>query len=270
MIGAIKYYHRHRNLLYNFVRRDLHGKYAGSMFGLFWTVAHPLILMAVYAVIFSVILNIPMREGARPIESALLIFCGMVPWLAFAEGLQRATSSIVDNGNLIKKVAFPMGILPSHIIISSMANMLVGMALLVMALAVLRGTVSAALLFVPLLLLLQFVFTVGLAWFFCAVNVFFRDMVHLMSPLLMVWMFCTPIFYPMERVVGNEALPAAFKVLYSANPMGMLVRSYQTIFFDGALPPAHLVLAFALSAALAFFIGYLAFSRGQRKFPDLV
>jgi len=270
MIGALKYYHKHRNLLYNFVVRDLRGKYAGSTFGLFWTVIQPLIMMAVYTIIFSVILDIQMKEGAGPLESALLIFCGMVPWLAFAEGLQRATSSIVDNANLIKKVAFPTGILPSHIIISSMINMLAGMALLIIALLVFRGAVSPALLFVLVMMLLQFIFAVGLAWFFSAVNVFFRDTVHLMAPLLMIWMFCTPIFYPMEIVTNNASLPPAFKTLYSANPMGLLIRSYQCLFFDGTLPPVHLPLAFAAAALIAAVVGYLTFSRSQKKFPDLV
>lgn len=270
MIGALRYYHKNRNLLYNFVMRDLRGKYAGSAFGLLWAVVQPLIHIVVYTIVFSVILQIRMKPGAVPIESGLLIFCGMVPWLAFAEGLQRATNSIVDNGNLIKKVAFPTGILPSHIVISSMLNMFVGMVLLVIALIVFGRPVSVALLFVPVMVILQFIFSVGLAWFFSSINVFFRDTVHLMGPFLMIWMFCTPIFYPMEMVTENPNLPEAFKVLYSANPMGLLIRSYQTVFFDGVLPPVQLPLAFAAAAAISVLLGYFTFSRSQKKFPDLV
>jgi len=270
MIGAIKYYHKHRNLLYNFVLRDLRGKYAGSSFGLFWAIAQPLILLVVYTVVFSVILDIRMKPGAPTIDSALLIFCGMVPWLAFAEGLQRATNSIVDNANLIKKVAFPAGILPSHIIVSTMLNMLVGMAILAAAMLALKGRISAALVFLPVMLLLQFVFTVGLAWFFCSVNVYFRDTTHIVAMLLMIWMFCTPIFYPAEMIYRNPTIPKIFADVYSVNPMALLVQAYRNIFYDGALPQARVIGALAAWAVIAFLIGYLTFRRAQWKFADLV
>jgi ABC-type polysaccharide/polyol phosphate export permease len=270
MIGAIKYYHKHRNLLYNFVIRDLRGKYAGSSFGLFWAIAQPLIMLVVYTVVFSIILDIRMKPGAPTIDSALLIFCGMVPWLAFAEGLQRATNSIVDNANLIKKVAFPAGILPSHIIISTMLNMLVGMVIIIVAMLALKGRFGAALAFLPVMLLLQFIFTVGLAWFLCSVNVFFRDTTHIVAMLVMIWMFCTPIFYPAEMIYRNPSLPRIFVDIYRANPMALLLRGYRDIFYDGNFPQIHVVGACAIWAAIAFLIGYLTFRRAQWKFADLV
>jgi ABC-type polysaccharide/polyol phosphate export permease len=273
MIGAIKYYHKHRNLLYNFVLRDLRGKYAGSSFGLFWAVAQPLIFLGVYTLVFSVILKISMKPESPDFptrDSALLIFCGMVPWIAFAEGLQRATTSIVDNANLIKKVAFPAAILPAHIVISSMLNMVIGMAIIVGAMLILKGAISAALLFLPVILLLQFVFTAGLALFFCGANVFFRDTAHIVNMLIMIWMFCTPIFYPAEMIYRNPTLPKIFADVYRANPMALLVQAYRNIFYDGALPQAHVIGALAAWAVIAFLIGYLTFRRAQWKFADLV
>ena len=270
MLSALKYYHRHRNLLYNFVIRDLRGKYAGSSFGLFWAVAQPLIFLLVYTLVFSVILKIQMKPGANTLDSALLIFCGMVPWIAFAEGLQRSTTSIVDNANLIKKVAFPAAILPAHIVISSMLNMVIGMAIIVAAVLILKGSISAALLFLPVILLLQFVFTAGLALLFSSVNVFFRDTTHIVNMLVMLWMFCTPIFYPAEMIYGNADLPAVFKLLYSANPTALLLTAYRDIFYNGIIPPLRVTGVFALIAALAMLAGYLTFRKAQWKFADLV
>jgi ABC-type polysaccharide/polyol phosphate export permease len=270
MISALKYYHQHRGLLYNFVMRDLRGKYAGSSFGLFWAIAQPLMFLAVYTVVFSVILNIPMKPGTRTIDSALLIFCGMVPWLAFAEGVQRGTISIVDNANLIKKVAFPAAILPTHIVISSMLNMVIGMAIIIAAVLIMKGAISAALFFLPVLLLLQFLFTAGLALFFCSVNVFFRDTAHMVNMLVMLWMFCTPIFYPAEVIYQNPSLPALLKVVYSANPAALMLTAYRNVFYDGVIPPWRVTGGFALAAAISLAVGYLVFRRAQWKFADLV
>jgi len=273
MIGALKYYHRHRNLLYNFVVRDLRGKYAGSSFGLLWAVVQPLVFLVVYTVVFSIILNISMKPnvpGFSHLDSALLIFCGMVPWLAFAEGFQRATTSITDNANLIKKVAFPAAILPAHIVISSMLNMVIGMAIIIAAVLILKGSISAALFFLPVILLLQFIFTIGLALFFSSMHVFFRDTAHVVNMLVMLWMFCTPIFYPAERIYDSAALPAAFKIIYSANPTALMLTAYRNIFYDGVIPQWYITGVFALAAAIAFAVGYLAFSRTQRRFADMV
>jgi ABC-2 type transport system permease protein len=120
------------------------------------------------------------------------------------------------------------------------------------------------------LLLLQFIFTVGLSLFFCSIHVFFRDTAHIVNMLVMLWMFCTPIFYPAGMIYNNPTLPAAFKLLYSANPTALLITAYRNIFYDGVLPQWQVTGVFALAAAIAFAIGYLAFSRTQRKFADMV
>lgn len=244
------------------VLRDLKGRYAGSMMGFFWTVVNPIITLLVFTFLFSIVLKVRFGPEGGTANFALYLFCGLLPWLAFQEAVVRSTTVIIDNANLVKKVVFPPKVLPIYLAISSFIIELVGLGILVAAALLLTGKLSIYIVFFPLLALLQLVFTLGVSWILACINVFFRDVAHIVGVFLTVWMYSTPIVYPAEIVPPN------FKALMAINPMSHLVVSYRDIFLNGKPPEAVGMIILAAAAVAAFAAGYKIFTAAAPTFSD--
>lgn len=253
-----------RHAIKYLVLRDLKGRYAGSMMGFFWTVVNPIITLLVFTFLFSIVLKVRFGPEGGTANFALYLFCGLLPWLAFQEAVVRSTTVIIDNANLVKKVVFPPKILPVYLMISSFIIELIGLGILVAAAALTTRKLSFYIAFFPLLALLQLLLTLGISWVFACINVFFRDIAHIVGVLLTVWMYSTPIVYPAEIVPGN------FKVLITINPMSHLVVAYRDIFLNGKPPEAMGVIILAAAAVALFAIGYKVFTAAAPTFPDLI
>ena len=253
-----------RFLIWNFFIRDVRGRYAGSVLGLFWSVINPLILIVILTFIFSTVLKVRFTVGGGVGEYVLYLFSGMLPWLAFQESLLRSTQILLQHSNLIKKYSFPVKILPVHLILSALFNHCIGVVILVVILIATDRPPGLPLLVFPLVLLIQFLLTAGLSWLLSTVNVFLRDITHLVGALLLAWMYATPIFYPEEMV------PAHFRWLLWINPLSHIIHAYRRIFLEGRFPDlSRLGFVLCLSMVL-FFAGILYFHRHQGKFADLV
>ncbi len=273
--GLLSDYIRHRWLLVAFVARDVKNRYTGTLLGMLWSLAHPIVMLALYTVVFSVLFQANLApkaaDGTKSIaDDALFICCAILPWIAFQEALQRAVGSLADNANLIKKVAFPSAIIPVHIVISSMINQLPGIFLLVAAFLVLKGSIASTLLLVPLVWLLQLFFTAGLAWLLSSINVFFRDVMHIMMISLLIWMFLTPIFYSPDMVDNNPQLSPTIKFLYGLNPMKLVVDIYRDAIFMGQWSPLWKIALLAGYALASMVIGHTVFIRNKGQFADLL
>ena len=254
-----------RHLLFDFVRRNLRQKYVGSIGGFAWMVVQPILLLLVYTFVFSVILGVRFDRSDTEVTSfALYLYSGLVPWFAFSEAVSRATTCLVDQGNLIRNVRFPAKILPATAVVSELVNEAVSILVLLGALGIAGQLPSWTLIFLPLLFALQFVFTVGLTLALSAVHVFFRDIGHIVGAGLLVWMFTTPIFYPESQV------PDRFQGMITYNPMAYLVRMYRRIIMDGQPPALRDVGIFAMAAAASLAFGWWVFTRNHRKLADLV
>jgi len=257
---------RHRGLIATFVKRDLKGRYAGSALGTVWTVAQPLMLLAVYTFVFSQVLRIDFTpKGSAPVPpywNALFLFAGMVPWLAFSETLGRSTAVILENGNLIKKVAFPSEVLPFYLVLYGLVNMLVGIVILVVGAAWLGIPPGASLFWLPLLLVLQGLFTLGLGYLLSALNVFVRDTMQVIGLLLTIWMLLTPIFYPIW------AVPPGFAPVLQWNPMLHLIAAYRAVFVEGRAPSPDGLVIMGGVALGTLFLGYVCFVRSKHRFAD--
>lgn len=237
MARIVKFFHpflrfpmtccRHRELIITFVVRELKGRYMGSTLGMLWTVIHPLILLVVYVFVFSKIIGVRYSLGPSSLENfALYMFCGMVPWLAFSEAVGRSPTLLFENGNLIKRVAFPSEILPFYVVIAGLVNLFIGVAIIIAASLIIFQHISIALLLFPVLLVFQVIFTLGLAYFLSAINVFIRDVQQAIPVFLTLWMFLTPIFYPLEIV------PKEFRKFLFLNPMTYVVNGYRDMFLE--------------------------------------
>jgi len=263
-MGAVIGLYRHGALIWNFVKRDQQARYKGSAIGLFWSVVHPLVMLVLYTYIFSSILKVRVGAAEGTGSFAIYLFCGMLPWNAFAEGVNRSTGIILDHSNLIKRTIFPSEILPIYPVVSGILTQLIGMVILLVALLVTAHPLHPLILVLPALLLFQFAMTVGLAWIVAGITVFVRDLGQIVGLVMTVWIFLTPIFYP------PTLIPERLQFLLTANPMHALVEAYRSLILRGQFPSWG-SLALLTSVALAIFLlGHWVFTRMQGAFADVI
>ena len=272
----------HQRLLKDFVKRDLRARYVGSSMGFFWSVVYPIINLFVYMFVFSLVLQVRFADKAPTTQVALWMLAGITVWAAYAETISRTTNTLVENANLIQKVVFPSEILPAYLTISSLINMCIGLPIVVIgvivfAYALPQGApvggggvertlgLGPSLIALPLLFLAQAVFTVGLGYFLSTLNLFLRDIYHLIGVFITVWMFATPIFYPPEMVAGK-----GFGWMLLINPMHWLIDSYRSILIYGQWPNWALLGRFYVVGTLVLAGGSAFFMKQKPRFPDLL
>jgi homopolymeric O-antigen transport system permease protein len=255
---------RYRGLIQSLVARELKARYRGSVLGFLWSFINPLLLLLIYTFVFTVIL--PNRnELAQPY--AVFMFCGILPWNWFSSSLMEASGSLVAGGNLIKKVLFPAEILPLVNVLANMVHFFLGLLILAVFLIVYRHWPDpAGLVWFPVAVLVQLVFTAGLALFLAALTVHYRDIRDLLSNLLMFWFFATPIIYPWQ-----DPNVSRFKWLFDVNPFTHLAVSYQEIlFFYGPVGHAKWLVALGVASIGVFLGGYWFFDRLRDSFAEAV
>lgn len=254
----------HRSTIQAFVRRDIQARYVSSVMGLSWAIIQPLTLLALYTFIFSHILRIRLGGSGTTASFAVYLFCGMLPWLAFADGLTRSAGIVLEHTHLIKKVVFPADILPAYVVVSAFVTQLVGLAFLLAAVTLFHRGPGWPLALLPVVIVFQLLLTMGLAWFLASVNVFLRDVGQGLGLVMTLWMFLTPIFYPVEMV------PERFRWLFGLNPMYYVVEAYREIVLEQRLPVLPHLAALAAAAIPAFVAGYWFFSRSKHAFVDVL
>jgi lipopolysaccharide transport system permease protein len=256
--------YRHRALIGSFVKRDLLARYKGSTVGLFWSVIHPLIMLVLYTFVFSTLLKVRVGISEGTEQFAVYLFCGLLPWNAFAEGLNRSTGVILEHSNLIKRAIFPSEILPVYPVIVGIVNELIGFAILLVALLLTGHRMTAVMLLLPVIFLLQFVMTTGLAWIIAGTTVFIRDLGQMVGVMLTLGIFLTPIFYP------SSVVPPGMRFLLTVNPMYALVEAYRSLILKGQLPAWESVTFLASISTVVFLVGYRVFTRMQPAFADVL
>ena len=264
----------YRVLIQTLVARELKARYRGSVLGFFWSFANPLLLLLVYTFVFSVVL--PARfEGID--NYALFLFCGLLPWTWFSSALTESSNALLANGNLIKKVLFPAEVLPVVAVLANMVHFFLALPILLVALALFAATPPGVteLLWFPVVVAVQFVLTLGLGLMLAALTVHFRDIRDLLSNVLTLWFFATPILYPWTMVASRGpsvgGLPPAGKVLMDLNPFAHLAISYQEIlFFDGPFGHWRWLVALALAGVALFLAGFALFDRLRDSFAEEV
>ncbi|HEX5799832.1 MAG TPA: ABC transporter permease [Gaiellaceae bacterium] len=249
---------RYRELFGSLFRRDLRAKYKGSALGLLWSLAHPVLLMLVYLVVFSFLLKI---QTADHDHYWLFLLAGLPVWVFFSTSLQSASRSLVENANLIRKVRFPRQLVP----LSMVATQLVGffvMLVIVIALSLAyvpeaRDTVWLAL---PLAVLVV-ALVAGVALAIASLNALYRDVEHLVAALLLPWFFLTPVLYSLETIPGVSEHPRLVDLIHYGNFLAPAVEALRDPIFFGELPATGDAVYLAVSALVALGIGALVFTR---------
>jgi lipopolysaccharide transport system permease protein len=255
-----------RNLIVQFVARDVQGRYRGSVLGLFWSFLSPLLLLTVYTFVFGVVFKA--RWGAsRPGnlgDFALVLFCGLVPYNLFSECTNRASTLVVAVPNYVRKVVFPLEVLPVSVVGSALFHALVSLSALLAASLLVRGTVPLTLPLLPVIVLPLVLLALGVTWFLASLGVFVRDVQYVIALGLQILLFLTPIFYPVEVV------PAGLRPFLQCNPLAPVVENFRRVVLWGQ-PPEWLALAsWSLVCGAVMLLGYGWFMKTKRAFADVL
>jgi lipopolysaccharide transport system permease protein len=254
---------RYRGLVQSLVARELKARYRGSVLGFFWSFINPLLLLLVYSFVFAYVL--PQRaDGADPY--ALFMFCGILPWTWFSSSVLESSAVLIAGGNLIKKVLFPAEILPIVTVLANMIHFFLGLPILGAFLIWYREPLEfPQILWFPVVVAVQLVFTLGLALILSALTVHFRDLRDILSHLLTFWFFATPIIYPWFMT------PEPAKKFLDLNPLTHIVISYQEVlFFAGPFGHWRWLVALGAASVLFFLAGFWVFDRMRDTFAEEV
>lgn len=265
MFHNLRQLFRYRALIQSLVNRELKARYRGSVLGFFWSFFNPLLLLVVYSFVFTVVLPGQHPDELQPY--ALFLFCGILPWTWFSSSLTEAANSLMAGGTLIKKVLFPAEILPIVSVLANMMHFFFGLPILLAFLVYFRPTITfVEVLWFPVVVAVQLLFTLGLSLLLAALTVHFRDIKDILSNLLTLWFFATPIIYSMHLAPGNIS-----KAVLNANPFTHLAVSYQEIlFYDGPFGHWKWLMALAAGSVLLFLLGYFLFDRLRDSFAEEV
>jgi len=255
----------HRGLLRRLVARELEARYRGSIFGILWSILNPIILLTVYTFVFTVVFKAKWGEAGMGSNHhfALLLFAGLLVYNLFAESVARAPGIMLSQVTYIKKVVFPLEILPIVPVFAACVTALISLALLLVAVIALDGDAYAIMALAPLTLLPALLLNLGVCWFLASVGVYFRDLQQLVGVFIMVLMFMSPVFYPIS------SLPEVMRPYLASNPIAISIEQLRGVVFMGTWhSPASFALL-GLGCWLVAHLGYCWFSLTKRGFADV-
>ena len=253
MIDLFQETYRYRELIWALAMKELKIRYKRSFLGFLWALLNPLLQMVVLSLVFSTVMRIPIPHYAVFLISVL------IPWTFFSQSLLYAADSIVNNSDLIKKVKVPKVIFPVAALTSNMINFLLSLIPLFLIVVVLGNPVYATWLYLPVPLLSLTLLTLGASFFVAALNVYYRDVAHILTIVLQLWFYLTPIIYPIETFGKYRWVLKLNPVMYSLNGFRMGV-------YAGGLPSASSILASFACGLIALVIGYSIFRKNQDQF----
>jgi len=251
----------YRNLLIHMVIREIKGRFAGSSVGLLWSFIHPLIMLLVFLFVFVYIFKLRLPEYSGSTGAAIYLMSGLFPWLAMAEGILRSTSSLIENANLIQKSVFPIEILPAKAVIAAFTSH--GIAILILALYMIITKQNYQLLiYLPVVIIFQAVFTIGIGFIFASLSVFFRDIIQILQLVIGFWIYITPILYPISM------LPEWARSVMYINPVYPFVSIYQSLFLNGKVGDYKMIILLLMWTTVFYLVGAFVFSKLKREFAD--
>ena len=257
MVKTVKELWAYRQMIVSLVRKDLRGRYKGSVLGFLWTFLNPLLQLAVYTMLFSVIL----RSGIE--KYYLFLFVGLVPWNFFGAALTGGSMAINAQSDMVKKIYFPREVLPVAYVTSCFVNMLLCFVIIIPVVLFSGVQLSwTALIYLPMVMILEYLMAAGVAFLTSAITVYFRDLEHILGIISMAWMYLTPVMYTADMV------PAEYLGIYQLNPMLPIIQVYQSVLYYGTKPELGLLVNAFVFSLIVLGIGWLVFSKLKRGFAE--
>lgn len=255
-MNSLKELYNYREMLFNLVKKDLRTRYKGSVLGFLWTFVNPLLQLVVYTMVFSVI----MRSDIP--KYYIYLFVALVPWIFFSTSLTAGSSSILGNKDLIKKIYFPRIIIPMSVVNGAFMNMIFTFVVVFAALIFSGIGISKYIILLPVILILEYLLALGLSFIVSGLNVYFRDLEHILGILTMAWMYGTPILYSID-MVPEKLLP-----IFNLNPMTPIIVAIRDVLYYKRMPDlSHMGMILIWSIGFIV-IGYLIFQKLQRNFAE--
>lgn len=257
-IKKCKEIYQYRHMLKTLVKQDINGRYKGSFFGFLWTLLNPLLMLFVYSLVFQFVF----RTGIE--HYSIYLFICLMPWNAFANTIAIGTTCVSNNASILKKVYFPREILPLAVVISNTIQYFFSAVIIFIALLVSGVGISWFALLLPVIVLIQSIFSLGIIMLLSAANVYIRDVQYIMNPVMMIWMYACPILYSISMI------PERFLGIYKLNPMVAIMQGYQDILYSKTWPDFKSLGIVFLVSVIVLVIGYLVFNKLQRRFAEEV
>ena len=246
----------YREMTHSIIKKDLTTRYKGSVLGFLWTFINPLFQLLIYSLVFSVIMRVNVDNYA------MYLFVALVPWIFCASSIQVGSTCILANSGLVQKVYFPRIVLPIATVCSNFMNMLFSFIIVFAALFFTGYGVSPCVWVLPIIMVIEFLFVLGLALIFSALTVYFRDLEYILSIFVQAWFYVTPIIYTIDMV------PERFQQLMYANPMTSIVLAYRDILYYQQMPEMKTLTTTVIFSVIFITVGIIVFQKCQKHFAE--
>lgn len=253
-----------RLLVYQMTKREVVGRYQGAVMGLAWSFINPILMLAVYTFVFSQIFGARWGAGVSQLEFASILFAGLIVYQLFSECLMRSTSLVLTNVNYVKKVIFPLEILPWVSLFASLFHALINVVVLVLFYLIIHGSLSWTAVFVPLILIPLLLMIMGVSWFLASVGVYIRDMGQIVAVIVTAMMFLSPVFYP------ASAFPESFQTLFYLNPLTFIIEQVRDVVLWGKMPDWEGMGIYLIASVVVGGFGFAWFQKTRKGFADVI
>lgn len=255
-MNIFKNLYNYRELIKTSVKKDIGGKYKHSFLGILWSFINPLLQIAVYAIVFPLIIKSEIPNYT------IFMVCGLIPWNYFSAVINRTSFTMVENGNIIKKVYFPREILPLSVVTSETINFFISTIIIIVFTLAYGIELTPYVLLYPFVVLVQYVLLLGISLIVSSVTVYFRDLQHFIGVLLQLLFYATPIVYSIETIPEN------FRWILKINPMTYIIEGYRDIFYNQTMPNIKMLGIVLAIGVILCIIGYLIFNKLQKRFAE--
>lgn len=265
-IGMARNLWRHRDLIRQFTRREIEGRYKGSFLGLFWSFINPLVMLLIYTFIFGVVFKArwPNAKTSSLSEFAITLFCGLIAFNVFGECLNRASMLVVGVPNYVKKVVFPLEILPISALGAALFHACVSLCILLVTNVLVLGTLHWTIVLLPLVILPLIFLSLALTWWLASLGVFVRDIGYTVVLIVQVLFFLTPIFYAIENI------PEPYRTLIGLNPLTPIVENVRRAILWGLAPDWAELTYWVVATGMLMLLGYAWFMKTKKAFADVL
>lgn len=257
MLHQFKELFAYRQMIFSLVKKDLRGRYKGSVLGFLWTFINPLFQLVVYTLVFSFILKSDIDKYY------LYLFVALIPWIFFSSSITGGAASVVAQKDLVKKIYFPRQVIPISYVTSCFVNMLLCF-IVIFAVVLISGTGLnlLAVLCLPVIMAVEYLLALGMALLASAVTVYFKDLEHILGIITMAWMYLTPIMYP------KSIIPASFLPFFNLNPMTHIIDCYRAVLYQKEIPQLSSLLSSLVLGLVFLLIGWGVFDKLQKRFAE--
>lgn len=247
----------YREMIYSLIKRDLRGRYKGSVLGFFWTFLNPLFQLVVYTIVFSTIMRMDYDKYY------LFLFVALIPWIFFSTSVAGGASCIWSQKDMVNKIYFPREVLPIAHVTCQLVNMLLSFVVIFAVLIVTgHGVNVMAVLCLPVIMLVEYLLALGLTLIVSAVTVFLRDVEYVLGIIMMAWQFLSPVMY------GVDMVPEELQVFFSINPMTSILVAYRDIFYYKQVPQLSTLLQATILGIVFLVVGVIVFEKLKRHFSE--